>query len=455
MNQAVNGQVMPQGYHETVLGVLPIDWQVRKLLSVSNKITDGTHDTPKTVKEGVPFLTAIHVKEHGISFSSCYYLPQNVHDEIYRRCNPEYGDVLMVNIGAGTATTAVVSVEYPFSLKNVALIKPNPHFLIGSYLNYSLTFRREQILESLSSGGAQPFLSLKQIGDLEIPIPSLNEQKAISRVLQDIDGLASELKKLIAKKRAIKTASMQQLLTGKKRLPEFALHTEGQKKGQPKGMKRSELGEIPEDWLVYTINDVVDSLSSGGTPYRGTKEFYKGNNLWITSGELKYGLINDTIEKISNDAIKKAHLKVHPPGTFLMAITGLEAAGTRGACGIVGKPATTNQSCMAIYPNKKLISNFLFHWYVYNGDELALKYCQGTKQLSYTAGLLKTLPILLPRDTKEQEAIASILSDMDEEIQKLKQRLEKMRQIKQGMMQELLTGRTRLPFDKTKEQGCQ
>ena len=136
-----------------------------------------------------------------------------------------------------------------------------------------------------------------------------------------------------------------------------------------------------------------------------------------------------------------------------MAITGLEAAGTRGSCGIVGKPATTNQSCMAVYPNKKLKSNYLFHWYVYNGEELALKYCQGTKQLSYTAGLLKTIPVLVPRDTSEQTAIATILSDMDNDIQTIEQRLAKTRQIKQGMMQELLTGRTRLPFDKESQQG--
>lgn len=127
-----------------------------------------------------------------------------------------------------------------------------------------------------------------------------------------------------------------------------------------------------------------------------------------------------------------------------MAITGLEAAGTRGACGIVGKPSATNQSCMAIYPNNKLDSNYLYHWYVYNGDTLAFKYCQGTKQLSYTAGLIRKIPLFLPTDKKEQTAITAILSDMDKDIQTLQQRLDKTRQLKQGMMQELLTGKTRL-----------
>ena len=74
-----------------------------------------------------------------------------------------------------------------------------------------------------------------------------------------------------------------------------------------------------------------------------------------------------------------------------MAITGLEAAGTRGSCGIVGSPAATNQSCMAIYPSSELLTEYLYHYYVKFGDELALKYCQGTKQQSYTAQLIRIL----------------------------------------------------------------
>ncbi|EPU1980093.1 restriction endonuclease subunit S, partial [Escherichia coli] len=247
-----------------------------------------------------------------------------------------------------------------------------------------------------------------------------------------------------------KSATMQQLLTGRTRLPAFALRPDG----TPKGYKPSELGDIPEDWACYTFNDVVDSCSSGATPYRGNKDFYKGTNRWITSGELNYCIINDTIEKISDEAIKKSNLNVHPQGTFLMAITGLEAAGTRGACGIVGRPATTNQSCMAIYPNEKLSSAYLYYWYVHNGENLAFKYCQGTKQLSYTAGLIKKIPLYLPTIKEEQTAIATILSDMDNELQALTQKLEKARELKQGMMQQLLTGKIRLPLPPNTTQGA-
>lgn len=99
---------------------------------------------------------------------------------------------------------------------------------------------------------------------------------------------------------------------------------------------------------------------------------------------------------------------------------------------------------MAIYPTSELKTEYLYHYYVFRGNALALRYCQGTKQQSYTAKLVRLLPIDLPPTIEEQNAIAAILSDMDAEIAALEQKREKTRALKQGMMQELLTGRIRL-----------
>jgi type I restriction enzyme S subunit len=213
----------------------------------------------------------------------------------------------------------------------------------------------------------------------------------------------------------------------------------------PKGYKMSEVGVIPEDWEVRTFVEVMTGFSSGATPYRGRPEYYKGDIRWITSGELNYNIITDTIEKITENAVRNTNLKIHPKGTFLMAITGLEAEGTRGSCGIVGAEATTNQSCMALFPTKDLLTEYLFHYYVNYGNSLALEYCQGTKQQSYTAKIVKILPIIVPPTIEEQQAIASALSDVDALITALGQLIAKKRNIKQGAMQQLLTGKKRLP----------
>ena len=209
--------------------------------------------------------------------------------------------------------------------------------------------------------------------------------------------------------------------------------------------KRTSLGMIPNDWDVKLFEDVMDVFSSGQTPYRAIADYYKGEIPWITSGELNYNIITDTIEKITIEGVKAANLKFIPKGTFLFAITGLEAAGTRGSCAITGIEATTNQSCMALYPKENLlITQYLYHYYLRYGDELAFKYCQGTKQQSYTGGIAKKLPIIVPPTIEEQTAIATALSDADELIQSLEKLIEKKRNIKQGAMQMLLSGKKRL-----------
>lgn len=212
-----------------------------------------------------------------------------------------------------------------------------------------------------------------------------------------------------------------------------------------KGYKQTELGVIPEEWHFKTFGEVMKGFSSGQTPSRSVKKYYTGKIPWITSGELNYNVITDTIEKITDEAATKTHLKTIPVGTFLMAITGLEAEGTRGSCAITGVEATTNQSCMALYPNEKeLTTDYLFQFYKKYGNQLAFKYCQGTKQQSYTGKIAKTLPIIIPTTIEEQNAITNALNETDSLIADLEKLIAKKQNIKQATMQVLLTGKKRL-----------
>lgn len=391
---------IPPGYKQTDVGVIPEDWEVKRLVSVCS-MKSGEGITSADIDEWSPF--------------PCYggnglrgYTRRYTHDGSYAligRQGALCGNVLGVDGKIFASEHAVVVTPFP---------QTNIHWLTFVLSNMNLN--------QYSESSAQPGLSVSKLSDLPLAFPpTLAEQEAIATALSDKDDLIESLEQLIAKKRQIKQGAMQELLTGERRLPGFS-----------------------GKWEVKLLGEVIASCSSGATPYRGRPEYYKGKVKWITSGELNYNLITDTIEHISDEAVENTNLKVHPIGTFLMAITGLEAAGTRGACGIVCSPATTNQSCMAVYPTSELKTEYLYHYYVYRGNELALQYCQGTKQQSYTAKLVKLLPINLPPSVEEQNAIATILSDMDSEITVLEEKLAKTRQIKQGMMQELLTGRIRL-----------
>ena len=332
--------------------------------------------------------------------------------------------ILVARVGANAGTINIVDGKYGVS-DNTIIIDVSQQYNV-KYVYYQLKYLN---LHSLIFGSGQPLITGTQLKQLKFRNVELTEQVAIVKALSDIDSLISSLQKLIEKKKAIKQGTMQELLTAQKRLPGF-------------------YGE----WKHGVWKDVLAGFYSGATPYRGRADYYKGNIRWVSSGELNYNIIKDTIEHISEKAKNETSLVVHPAGTFLMAITGLEAAGTRGSCAILGKDATTNQSCMAIYGTDKMIIPYLYHYYLLNGEELAFQYCQGTKQQSYTAAIVKELPIYYPCDIVEQQAIAQVLSDMDSEIEQLEKKLAKYQQIKQGMMQELLTGRIRLVDADGKEQ---
>ena len=159
-----------------------------------------------------------HLKENYIDFNNCYFLPQKVHEVIFKRYNAERNDVVMVNIGVGVGKTALVNVDYEFSLKNVALLKTYKKMLLGSFLNYCLSLRKNKTTKDLLNGGAQPFLSLNQIGKIKIPIPTLTEQKATAEILSDMDAEIEGLEQKRDKYKTIKQGMMQELLTGKTRL---------------------------------------------------------------------------------------------------------------------------------------------------------------------------------------------------------------------------------------------
>lgn len=427
-------QHVPDGFRQSEIGIFPTDWKINSLAEISTKITDGTHDTPKPIKEGIPFLTAIHVKENHIAFESCYFLPKSVHDEIYKRCNPEYEDILMVNIGAGTGTTALVNVKYPFSLKNVALIKPDKKVSDGRFLNQVLSFLKDEILESLSAGGAQPFLSLSQIGQINVPTPSKEEQTTIANALSDVDKLLTELEKMIAKKQAIKTATMQHLLTGKTRLPQFATYTEGEKQGQPKGTKSSELGEIPEDWDVVSLGQASEFIN--GRAYAihewetTGKPVIRLQNLTGRGAEYYYSNLQLPEKQYCN----KGDLLFMWSATFGPVIW-------------KGDKAIYHYHIWKIKCRNSFSQDFLYFLLDDMTEKLKRGSSSGGTMLHVTKEMMESTKAIFP-SFEEQTAIATILSDMDNEIQTLEQRLAKTSQIKQGMMQELLTGRTRLPFDK-------
>ena len=211
----------------------------------------------------------------------------------------------------------------------------------------------------------------------------------------------------------------------------------------PEGYQRTFLGIAPKSWDKSRI-DKICRLSSGSTPRRDAVENFAGDILWVTSGELKRRTIEDTREKISETAVVNSHLEIYDPGTVVIAICGLEAAGIRGTVSIIGKQCTISQACMAFTEFKGIDNEFFYYWYLNNGQVIGLRYAQGTKQQNLSTDIVGSFPICFPSQG-EQQKIAAILTTQDRVIELKEKRLAGKQRQKKYLMQQLLTGKKRLP----------
>ena len=193
----------------------------------------------------------------------------------------------------------------------------------------------------------------------------------------------------------------------------------------PKGFVKTILGLVPDAWHKFRIDEIC-RLSSGSTPRRDKAGNFKGNILWVTSGELKAKFVDDTKEKVTLSAARESRLELYEPGTVVAAIYGLEAAGIRGTASIIKKRCTISQACMAFSGFKGVDNEFFYYWYLQNGPLIGIRFAQGTKQQNLSSEIIGSLHIFFP-PLAEQRQIAKILAAQDRMIELLNRKIEQMK----------------------------
>ncbi|WP_270820499.1 restriction endonuclease subunit S [[Eubacterium] hominis] len=178
------------------------------------------------------------------------------------------------------------------------------------------------------------------------------------------------------------------------------------------------------------------SLSSGSTPSSTNKAFYSGSIRWVSSGELKPKYLYETNQHISSEAASMCNLREYPANTLLIAMYGLEAAGVRGTASILGVPSTISQACMAIQQTGEIDVEYLYYWYIYNGQWIGIRIAQGTKQQNLSTDTLGNLKINAPSLSKQKE-VCKLLSHIDNRIEKENQKLDLLTSIKRGLLHQL------------------
>ncbi|EGR4294282.1 restriction endonuclease subunit S [Vibrio cholerae] len=429
-------------------GKLPSDWRCVPLGDLIKSTEYGS--SAKSHYSGtIPVLRMGNLQEGKIDWGDLVYTSDESEIKRYRLRS---GDVLFnrTNTVDLVGKAAIYKGSRPAIFAGYLIrIIHNETLVDSNYLNYVLnTYQAKKYSKAvLSVAVSQANINAEKLKTYPIPLPpTLEEQTAIANALSDVDALIRELEKLIAKKQAIKTATMQQLLTGKKRLPQFAKNEDGTKKGY----KKSELGEIPEDWEVKIVKTVISDYFCGPSPTCEERNVIEGE---------EWGVLKTTASTVDKGWDWRCH-KVLPKAFWGNNRIELRAhdvivtkAGPRHRVGVaatidfIPKNIVPSGKMIALRPNLELVHPKMLSLAIMGvGSQCYLNQRttgMAEAQLNYENADLLNTPIIV-QGIKEQTAIATILSDMDEEINTLKQRLIKTRQIKQGMMQDLLTGKTRL-----------
>ncbi len=266
--------------------------------------------------------------------------------------------------------------------------------------------------------GGIPQLTGVQFAKYLVALPSLEEQRAIATALSDVDTLLAKLDQFITKKRDLKQAAMQQLITGQTRLPGF--HGE---------------------WEVKRLDSLAD-IRSGGTPSTTEPRFWDGDIPWCTPTDItalngrKY--LAETARMITQLGLKTSSAEMIPAHSVVIT-----SRATIGECAINAVPVSTNQGFKNFVPFATTDVDFLYYL-LGTQKQGFISLCGGSTFLEIGKTQLSAYKVRLPSTKSEQTAIAEVLTEMDAELAALEQRRDKTRALKQAMMQELLTGRTRL-----------
>ena len=427
----------PVGYKQTEVGIIPEDWLVEPLENFTSFISYGFTNPMPTVFSGPYMITARDISASKIQYKSARNTSIEAFNKLLTaKSKPQKNDLLLTKDGT-LGRLALVEDELICINQSVAILRPNSRIAPSFFLVLlESPFYQNRMIED-AGGSTIKHIYITIVNRMLLGVPSCQkEQTAIANALSDVDALIQELEKLIVKKQAIKTATMQQLLTGRTRLPQFAHHPDGRKKGH----KPSELGEIPEDWELMPLGELTELIRNGSNYKTISKDGVPVSRIET----IAKGFIDFDRTGIASEESIHASYKLKGGDILYSHINSVDHIG-KVAMYESDRPLYHGINLLLIRVDQNTSSNWLYSYLSFSPSrEWAKKIAkQAVSQASINTKELKQLVISTPA-FDEQEAIGLALKEFDLELELCKFRLDKTRQIKQGMMQELLTGKTRL-----------
>lgn len=407
-------------FKKTEMGWIPEDWQVKRLSDIIDLKNGYAFKSKLYLPSGKYNIVTISNVQNGYMDASTFKKINVLPDDIQPHQILNIGE-LLISMTGNVGRICEVVVKNALLNQRVGLLIPKQ--IDKAFLYHSLG--RDLFIQSMidkAKGGAQGNIGKSDILDHAIPMPiDRNEQQAIAEALSDVDDLIRSLDTIIEKKSAIKKGAMQQLLTGKRRLDGFSREWE-EISIENFASIRGRVG-----WRGYTKEDIRES----GPLAIGAKHISKSHKLDLSEPT---HLVREKYLESPEIMVQKNDVLLVQRGTIGKVVLIEEDIGE----------ATINPSMVILRLYQQLPIYVYYQLISENGQQQILEDTSSTGVPMISQKTIGQFKILFPPSIEEQQAIARILSNMDDELQSLRQKREKYKQIKQGMMQELLTGKTRL-----------
>ncbi|MEI8103314.1 MAG: restriction endonuclease subunit S [Candidatus Moraniibacteriota bacterium] len=399
-----------KGYKQTEIGVIPEDWEVKKLgdvgeIRMCRRIFN--HET-----EAIGVIPFYKIGTFGKDADA--YISQDLYDSYRRRFSfPKKGDVLIS--AAGTIGRTIVYDGKPayFQDSNIIWIDNDEILISNRYLYYVF-----QIVKYNTEGGTIQRLYNSILHNTSFICSTKPEQEAIAEVLSDADALIEQLGMLIEKKKNLKQATMQQLLTGKKRLSGFS-------------------GE----WKVMRLGDIAEFYKGKGLPKSAI--ISDGKYKCIHYGEL-FTLYPEEIKEVLSRTDERENFLFSHIDDVLMPTSDVTPNGLAKASCVKEEGVILGGDILVIRLFEGILDGVFLAYSIRHSKDKIMQLVSGSTVYHLYSSDMRRYELLVPPTIEEQKAITAILSDMDAEIEALEKERAKYQSIKQGMMQSLLTGAIRL-----------
>jgi type I restriction enzyme S subunit len=386
------------GYKQSEVGVIPEDWEVVTASDACSLVVDCKNRTPPIVDASeYAVVRTTNVRDGQFIQEDLRFTDEISYREWTARAVPQAGDIMITREAPLGEVCAVPETHKVCLGQRMMIYRPSPSKTDSRYLLYSLMSLpvRANLMRKIG-GSTVGHAKVDDIRFLKLPLPPLSEQRTIATLLSDTDALLASLKQLIAKKRDIKQAAMQELLTGKRRLPGFEGEWEVKRLGVLCSMKSG------EGITAKSIDAVSPFPCYGGNGLRGFTSRFTHEGDYCLIGRV--GALCGNLLKVTGQFFASEHAIV------VSAFDNVDVTWLTLALGMLNLNRRAESSAQPVL----------------------------------TVSKLERIEVDVPSTKQEQTAIAAVLSEMDAELAALEVRRDKTRELKRGMMQELLTGRIRL-----------